>query len=120
MRNKGNSYNEATLLEESFCKKEKRNFISIIASWIVVAYYTLEFIVGRFIISGVKRRCGIVLFDRYYYDFFVQPTTRNLIWRFRKLLLFFVQKPDITIHLIAPPEVLYERKRELKQLAAIG
>ena len=90
-----------------------RSVLSKIVSFIVVAYYTLEYVVGRHIISVIKRRAGLVLFDRYFYDFFTQPTMRDLIWPFRKQLLFFIPKPDIVLHLLTDSHTAYQRKGEL-------
>jgi len=103
-------------------KKEKSNkeninvqysITSKLVSWLVIAYYTFEFVIGKYLINKTKRKNGIVFFDRYYYDFFAQPTTRNLIWKLRKVLLFFVPKPDIIFHLVADAEIIYDRKKEL-------
>ena len=83
------------------------------ASWFVVIYYTIEFALGRLIIGQIKRKNGLILYDRYYYDFFTQPTTRDLIYPCRRFLLALVKRPDIIIHLNADPEVVYSRKQEL-------
>jgi thymidylate kinase len=91
----------------------KRSLISKIASWLVVFYYSFEFLIGRIIIKMHKKNNSVILFDRYYYDFFAQPTTRELINKHKKLLFVFAKKPDIIIHLNANPEVVYKRKQEL-------
>ena len=93
----------------------KRSLISILASLFVVFYYSLEFICGNRIISKHTRKGRLVVFDRYFYDFFVQPTTRDLIWPLRHILFALVKKPDIVIHLNANPEVVYARKQELQK-----
>lgn len=93
--------------------KINRSFISKLASWFVVLYYTLEFFIGRIPLRKYKIKNYIILYDRYYYDFFVQPTSRNLIYKFRKILLLFVKKPDIIIHLDADADSVYSRKQEL-------
>lgn len=94
-------------------KPRKRSLISKLASWFVVLYYTFEFMLGNHRIRRARRKNLLVLYDRYYYDHFFQPTTRELIFPFRKLLLAFVAKPDIVIHLNADPEAVYRRKQEL-------
>lgn len=91
----------------------RRNIISIFASWFVVLYYTFEFMLGNFIISKARRKNQLILFDRYYYDFFIQPTMRDLIYPVRYILLTLVYKPDLIIHLNADPYVVYSRKQEL-------
>lgn len=95
-------------------KSKKRSLVSIVASWIVVIYYTLEFMVGNVIADHYKRKKELIMYDRYYYDHFLQPTTRDLIYPFRKILLRLVKKPDLVVHLNADPNVVYARKQELK------
>ena len=101
-------------------KPVKRSLISKLASWFVVLYYTFEFMLGNHLIRRAGRKNTLVLYDRYYYDHFIQPTTRELIFPFRKFLLALVAKPDIVIHLNADPEVVYARKQELsvREIAA--
>lgn len=96
--------------------KLKRTFISKLASWVVVIYYALEFFIGKPIISYKKRKGIYIFFDRYFYDYYAQPTTRDIIWKYRKILSSFVTKPDIIIHLCANPEIVYRRKQELNKL----
>ncbi len=94
-------------------KPIKRSAISKLASWFIVIYYSIEFLIGRIIVKKHMINNSLILFDRYYYDFFAQPTTRDLIIKYKKLLMLFAKKPDIVIHLNANPEVVYKRKQEL-------
>lgn len=93
--------------------KRKRSLIGYAASWAVVVYHTLEFMLGHFIVCRAIRRGELILFDRYYYDFFVQPAYRDLVWPFRKFLLSLVPKPDVAIYLRAKPDTVFSRKQEL-------
>lgn len=93
--------------------KNKSNIIRFFASWAVVFYYTLEFFINSCKVLRVKRRFGLILFDRYYYDYFVRPSYRDIVWDYRKLLLFFVPTPDAVIYLRATPEIVFSRKEEL-------
>lgn len=101
--------------KEKNTKERKSNvtLLRFLASWVVVLYYTIEFWLSNYTVWLTKRRSGLILFDRYYYDFFVQPSYRDIIWRFRSILLFFVPKPDAVIYLKASPETVYKRKGEL-------
>ena len=85
-------------------------------SFIRLVYYTLDFILGYWVkFFPRKVRSGLILVDRYYYDFLVDPR------RFRlnvprwivKVLLRFVCKPDLVFYLDAPVEILLNRKQEL-------
>lgn len=96
-------------------KKTKRSFLSKLAAWFVVLYYTLEYMVGNAKANKLLRRRTLILYDRYYYDHFVQPATRDLIWPLRHFLLGLVKKPDLIIHLIASGEHIYKRKQDLNK-----
>ena len=91
----------------------KRSIISKLATWVVVIYYTLEYIVGGLKARKICSEGSIILFDRYYYDHFTQPASRDLIWPFRKVLLALVKKPDIVFHLNTSSDIIYGRKPEL-------
>ncbi len=96
-------------------KKQRRSLISKLATWAVIIYTTLEFIIGNGVVKRKLRRGTLVLYDRYYYDVFTQPTTRDLIWPFHRLFLGLVRKPDLIIHLIASGEVIFKRKQDLNK-----
>jgi len=96
-------------------RKQKRSVISKLAAWFVVMYYTLEFVVGGRLAAKLMRKRTLILYDRYYYDHFVQPATRDLIWPWRYLLLGMVKKPNLIIHLIASGEHIYKRKQDLNK-----
>ncbi len=101
--------------EESDHKEEtKRSFLSKFASWVIVIYYTVEFVIGNIWIYKLKKDDTLILYDRYYYDYFWQPTTRDLIFPCRHFLIKLVSKPDLLIHLNAKAEDVYLRKKELK------
>jgi len=58
---------------------------------------------------------GLVLIDRYYFDFFVDQKRYRLkvpLWLVRVGYLF-VKKPDLVLLLDAPAEVLQARKQEV-------
>lgn len=99
--------------KKSGTKSFRRSRLSRLAAWFVVLYYTMEYSLSRVRLKVERARKVLVLYDRYYYDFFAQPTTRDIIMPYRRMLMFFVEKPDIIIHLKADPEVVYTRKQEL-------
>lgn len=93
--------------------EKEQSLISKIVSILVLFYYTLEFVVGRPVIRSKQGENSLILFDRYYYDFFVQENTRNLIWGCRRLLCKLVPDPDYVFHLYADGRTVFERKGEL-------
>lgn len=87
-----------------------------IKSWIRFLIYLVDFTIGYYLkVVPLKWQRKLVVFDRYYYDYFVD------MYRYHYSLPqwvphFFsaiIPKPEITFILYASPEVLYQRKREL-------
>ncbi len=69
-----------------------------------------------FTIRRVKRRSGVVLFDRYYPDVLVDPLRYRLpvkSLQFARWLTAFFPRPDLYVLLDAPAEVVQCRKAEL-------
>ncbi len=82
------------------------------------AVYIVGEILGGYFFVIRRLRCRdhcLVLFDRYYYDLEVDPLRYRYtgpVW-FLRFLERLVPKPDVCILLVAPAEVLYQRKPEL-------
>ncbi len=85
-------------------------------SLLFFALHWLEFFLGFFFCVLPRTfRGGMVLIDRYYYDFFVDQRRYRLqvpqfLVRFGYL---FLPKPDVAFLLDAPPETLQSRKQEV-------
>ena len=76
----------------------------------------LEFLLGAPLrLRPVTFRGGLVLIDRYYYDFFVDQRRYRLAVppSLVRLGHFFLNKPDLVLLLDAPAEVLQRRKQEV-------
>ena len=85
-------------------------------SFIRFMYYNVDFILGTwFKINPLKRKNHLVIFDRYYYDYFADTIrykynlSQSLIRRFARL----IPRPDIVFILDADTEVIWNRKREV-------
>ncbi|MGD0258568.1 MAG: hypothetical protein ABSD29_01950 [Verrucomicrobiota bacterium] len=87
-----------------------------ISSLCCFGFQWLEFLLGSHLrLRPVTFRGGLVLIDRYYYDFFVDQRRYRLsvpLFVIR-LGLFFLKKPDLVFLLDAPAEVLQSRKQEV-------
>lgn len=86
------------------------------ASIAFFVYHYLPFIWGwRLHVKPVLFKGGLVIIDRYYYDFFVDPRRYqlNLPQWIVKLGFVFVKKPDLVFCLDADPEILQARKKEV-------
>jgi thymidylate kinase len=88
-----------------------------LASVAKVAYYTADFVIGHALrIRPEISRGGLVVFDRYFHDLFVDPR------RYRyggpglalRAAARLVPRPDLVILLDAPVEILLARKQELE------
>lgn len=67
-------------------------------------------------VRPVRRRSGLLLFDRYYPDVLVDPVRYRLperSLRFARWLMAFTPQPDLYILLDAPADVVQRRKAEL-------
>jgi hypothetical protein len=87
-----------------------------IKSWIRFLIYLVDFTLGYFIkVVPLKWKRQLVVFDRYYYDYYVDMYRYHYslpAWvpHFFSIL---IPHPDLTFILYAPAEVLYARKKEL-------
>jgi thymidylate kinase len=85
-------------------------------SLVYFAFHWVEFFLGAYVrILPVKVRGGLVLIDRYYYDFFVDQRRYRLNvpqWLIR-CGYALLKKPDLVFVLDAPAEVLQARKKEV-------
>lgn len=85
-------------------------------SFIRFMYYNVDFIFGTwFKINPLKRKNHLIIFDRYYYDYFADTIrykyslSQDLIRGFAR----FIPKPDIVFILDADTEVIWRRKKEV-------
>lgn len=88
----------------------------LIKSLIRYFYYNVDYILGYNLL--VRKKCiqkQLVVFDRYYYDYFVDM--KRYRYSFPKWLpkafSWSIPNPDIIFILDGTPEILYERKKEL-------
>lgn len=79
-------------------------------------YFNLDYILGYWCVIRWKIAKGhLVVFDRYYYDYYLDKLRYRLNISDTVLDLFkaLIPKPDITFLLIGDPNTLYKRKREI-------
>jgi len=89
---------------------------SKLKSFVRFMYYNVDFIFGTFFkINPMKRKNHLIIFDRYYYDYFAD-TIRYKYNLSQKLIRFFsrlIPRPDIVFILDADTEVIWNRKKEV-------
>lgn len=88
-----------------------------LSSFLRISYYSLDYIFG-YALKLRRRMIGgrTMIFDRYFYDFIVDPRRSRLSlpsWA-PKSLLFLVPKPDLVFVLDTDAAEIYSRKRELQ------
>ncbi len=80
---------------------------------VYIIYYSLDYFLGHVTIRRAKGHGGLVLFDRYFYDYLIQhPYAKVPRWLLRAFLRV-LPKPDIVIWLENEPESIFRRKQEL-------
>ena len=89
---------------------------SRLKSFVRFMYYNVDFIFGTFFkIIPLKQRNHLVIFDRYYYDYFADTIRYkyNLSQKLIRSFSHFIPRPDIVFILDADTEVIWNRKREV-------
>ncbi len=80
------------------------------------SYYLLDYGIGQFVVYLRHTSRGeVVLYDRYYFDFIVDPRRTNLQLEagFTRFFYRFLLEPDLNFLLVAAPDVILARKSEL-------
>lgn len=80
---------------------------------IYACYYLLDYMLGNVHMIIKRHRRGLVLFDRYYYDYFTQTINSNILPFLRFFYGVCAPKPDLVVLVSADSSVIYERKQEL-------
>lgn len=79
-------------------------------------FYNLDYFFGYlFKIKHHLTKGSLIIFDRYYYDYYLDKIRYRLDISNNILNFFlpFIPKPDITFLLVGDASILYERKKEL-------
>lgn len=87
-----------------------------ISSLFRIVYYSFDYIFGYWLKLRQKINSGhTIIFDRYFYDFIIDPRRSRLSlpeW-LPRLFLLIIPKPDLVFVLDAPAYEIYKRKQEL-------
>lgn len=89
----------------------------LILSLLRLAYYTVDYVIGYWLLVRpyLGRKCIATIFDRYYYDYLIDPARYRISlppW-IVKALGMIVPRPNLVILLTADPEEIHNRKPEL-------
>lgn len=132
---KSNLYNDAKIyhhrfdlipaLGKLFAKRNNKakeinpdyGHINTIHTWsrtmIYLIYYSFDFILGWTVVFNAKLKNEIIIFDRYYFDFFIQNSYSAVSNNTKRFFYLFLPKPNATFFLYANPYTVVARKNEL-------
>jgi len=82
-------------------------------SMIYPIYYGFNYFLGHFFIWKEKARAGLIIFDRYFYDYYIQSQFINCPRWLLRIIEKIIPKPDMIIFLKNKPEIIHSRKTEL-------
>lgn len=76
-------------------------------------YYSLDFVLGYFTLMRINAIGDLMVFDRYFYDWFIQSYYSRVPRLFLPVLKFILPRPDLVVFLSNTPEEIHRRKPEL-------
>jgi len=80
---------------------------------VYVIYYGLDYFLGHWIVRGFQARGDLLIFDRYFYDIFLQYGYRKTPRCFWPIFKRILPRPDLVVYLYNDPAVIHQRKPEL-------
>lgn len=91
----------------------------LLLSLVRLSYYAIDYVFGYClkVYPKLVRSTQVVLFDRYFYDYFFDPMRYRvrLPYWIVSAFEFLVPQPDLVILLKVQPEIAFKRKQELSQ-----
>jgi thymidylate kinase len=109
----GKSYDQST---EEFSKPHRGQPAGALGSLLRLTYYWFDYVIGYWLhVRSGCLRGKIYVFDRYFYDFIVDPrrSRLKLPHAVRVAFLHVTPQPDIVFFLDCDSSVVYARKQEL-------
>lgn len=91
---------------------------NFIISSLRLIYYSIDYIIYKKKILKSKAKNGVIIFDRYYYDMYIDPIRYRMKNHviFCKILQVVIPKPDLIIYLDSTAEELVRRKGEMSEV----
>jgi thymidylate kinase len=78
-------------------------------------YHAIDLFLARAIIRQMRGRGELVLFDRFFFDSYIQRRFMNVPWRLLDYFARLVPVPDLVVCLVGDPAELHRRKPELTE-----
>jgi len=76
-------------------------------------YYSIDYLLGYGTVLRARSMGQLVIFDRYFYDYFILGIFTKVPSFFFRICHFILPKPDLLVYLHNSPEVIHQRKPEL-------
>lgn len=86
-----------------------------VRSMIYPLYYGSNYFLGHYLVWKERARGGLIIFDRYFYDYFIQKPFAKCPRSLLYLIARIIPNPDLTIYLKNNPEKIHHRKPELQE-----
>ena len=80
-----------------------------------VCYYWTEFMAAHVTIRRAKSKGRLIIYDRYFFEYFIQIGYRRISRGLLKILVKLVPQPDLVVYLRNSPAVIRRRKAELTE-----
>ena len=78
-----------------------------------IIYYGIEYILYRLVVRRKLRRNHLVIFDRYFYDYYLMRLHLNAPRWLLEIFARLIARPDALLIMLADPEAIFRRKPEL-------
>ncbi len=108
-QSRGSSENIKSELKEESDKVPKWRL------YLYMIYYFWDYFLGYIVIGIVRSKSALLIFDRYFYDYFIQKQFSQGHHKLARLMLTLIPKPDMIIYLKSAAQTIYNRKPELSE-----
>jgi hypothetical protein len=78
-----------------------------------IVYYGIEYVLYRLVVRRRLERNHLVIFDRYFYDYYLMRVHLNAPRWLLDLFSRLIAQPDVLFVMLADPEAIFRRKPEL-------
>jgi thymidylate kinase len=109
-------FRKGTTEAAEFGKPHRAATAGTLGSLARISYYWLDYVLGYWLLVRWRsQREHVYVFDRYFYDFLVDPQRSriSLPWWVGRAFLAITPEPSLVFFLDCPAEIVYRRKREL-------
>ena len=87
---------------------------STLKTLIYVLYYYFDFLLGYLPVIKSRKYGQMIVFDRYFYDYIIQPSFAKCPKLLLRFLARIIPEPDLLVYLKCDPKIIQSRKPELK------